>query len=51
VGCGSNPSQNDISYLQNWIECLENDSSYIFKACRLADKAMNWILHPEGRKI
>jgi antirestriction protein ArdC len=49
AGCGSDPSPNNIGYLRSWIECLENDHNYIFKACRLADKAMNWILHPEKR--
>ncbi|MDR2107086.1 MAG: ssDNA-binding domain-containing protein [Holosporaceae bacterium] len=45
AGCGSKPSPNSISYLQNWIEALENDHNYIFKACRLANNAMSWILY------
>jgi antirestriction protein ArdC len=50
VGCGSTPSKNNVSYLQNWIECLENDPNCIFKACRLADNAAHWILHSEERE-
>ncbi|MDR0428220.1 MAG: hypothetical protein LBH12_06410, partial [Dysgonamonadaceae bacterium] len=50
AGCGSDPSPNNISYLQSWIEHLENDRNYIFKACRLADMAMRWILYPEERE-
>jgi antirestriction protein ArdC len=49
LGCGSDPSTNNISYLQSWIEALKNDHSYIFKACRLADQAMHWILYPQER--
>jgi antirestriction protein ArdC len=49
VGCGSAPSENDASYLKNWLAGLRNDKGYIFKACRLADQAMQWILYPEQR--
>jgi antirestriction protein ArdC len=50
VGCGSEPSSNNVSYLQSWIKGLKNDNNYIFKACRLADRAMRWILCPEERE-
>jgi antirestriction protein ArdC len=50
VGCGSDPSSNNVSYLNSWIEALKNDHNYIFKACRLADCAMRWILYPEERE-
>jgi antirestriction protein ArdC len=49
VGCGSNPSANTAAYLKNWIGALQKDGNYIFKACRLADRAMRWILYPEER--
>jgi antirestriction protein ArdC len=50
IGCGSNPSSDTVAYLKNWTEALKKNGNYIFKACRLADQAMRWILHPEKRE-
>ena len=50
VGCGSDPSSNNVSYLNGWLEALKRDYNYIFKAARLADQASRWILYTNERE-
>ena len=44
LGCGSEPRAESLSYVSGWIEQAKEDKSVIFKACRLAEKACDWIL-------
>lgn len=44
LGCGSEPSANNVSYVQSWIREIKKDKEVLFKACSLAEKASNWIL-------
>jgi antirestriction protein ArdC len=34
---------NNKAYIKSWLKALKNDSNYIFKASKQADKAFNWI--------
>jgi antirestriction protein ArdC len=35
--------QNHVAYLQSWCSALQNDSSYVFKAAAVADKATDYL--------
>ena len=50
VGCGSEPRKESVSYVASWIEQIKTDKNCIFKACKLAEKACEWILNPDSRK-
>lgn len=41
---GSNDLTNHVAYLQSWLEALENDPQFLFKAAAAASKSADFIL-------
>lgn len=43
TGISREPRPDHAAYIKAWIKALKNDNKYIFKASRLAQKAVKWI--------
>lgn len=46
-----NPSQNNIAYVQSWMQELKDDPTSIFTACKKADQAMKYIVSFSREKV
>lgn len=46
----SSEMEQHASYIQSWIKKLESDESYIFKAAKLSEAAVNYLLPETARK-
>lgn len=44
AACGINPTNQHASYIKSWLQGLQDDKTFIFKAASLASKATDFIL-------